>query len=85
MFVYLLVNGIMNCFAWYRALYLGGFPGIITGLGALLFYVSDACLFFVRFEKDCKLKTHFHVMSTYAFGKFLIVAGLVLGQGGSLL
>ena len=52
--------------------------GIITCIGAILFFISDSSLFFVRFKKDCLLKTHFLVMLTYSIGEFLIVLGLII-------
>ncbi len=77
MFLYLMINGAMNCFAWFRSLTLNAQAGLITAVGALLFYISDCSLFFVRFKKDSRLKTHFLVMLTYSIGEFLIVAGLM--------
>ena len=79
MYVYLIINGLMNCFAWFRSLSGTGSASIITAIGAILFFVSDSSLFFVRFKKDCKLKTHFLVMLTYSIGELLIVLGLILG------
>jgi len=79
MYFYLITNGLMNCFAWFRSLSSTGSASIITAVGALLFYISDSSLFFVRFDKDSKLKTHFLVMLTYSIGEFLIVLGLLLG------
>ncbi len=78
MLFYLILNGLMNCFAWFRALTVGGTAGIVTAIGALLFFISDSSLFFVRFHKDSRLKTHFPVMLTYSLGEVLIVLGLVL-------
>ena len=78
MLLYLLINGCMNCFAWFRSMSSPGAAAVITALGALLFYISDTSLFFVRFNKDGRLKTHFLVMLTYSLGEFLIVLGLVL-------
>ena len=80
MFLYLLANGAMNVFAWLRVLS-GSCPagsGILTGLGALLFFFSDCLLFFVRFDKRCPVKSHFGVMLAYSAGEFLIVLGLML-------
>lgn len=79
MLVYLIVNGLMNCFAWFRAFSIGGAAGLITAVGALLFFISDCSLFYVRFHKRSRLKTHFPVMLTYSLGEFLIVLGLILG------
>lgn len=77
MMLYLFINGAMNCCAWFRSLSMGGAAGVITALGALLFYISDTSLFFVRFNKESRLKTHFLVMLTYSLGEFLIVLGLI--------
>jgi len=77
MFLYLLVNGAMNCFALYRLI--GNFcmGSAITAIGAILFFVSDTALFFVRFNKNSVMKSHFLVMCTYLLGEFLIVFGLL--------
>ena len=79
MLLYLIINGMMNCFAWFRSMSIGGKAGLITAIGALLFFISDSSLFFVRFKKDSRLKTHFLVMLTYSLGEFLIVLGLIMG------
>ena len=79
MLLYLIINGMMNCFAWFRSMSIGGKTGLITAIGALLFFISDSSLFFVRFKKDSRLKTHFLVMLTYSLGEFLIVLGLIMG------
>ena len=78
MLLYLLINGGMNCFAWFRSMSSPGSAAVITAVGALLFYISDTSLFFVRFNKDGRLQTHFLVMLTYSLGEFLIVLGLIL-------
>ena len=78
MLLYLLINGAMNCFAWFRAVTVGGAAGIITAVGALLFFISDSSLFYVRFHKNSRLKTHFWVMLTYSLGEFLIILGLIM-------
>ena len=82
MYLYLLINGAMNCFAVFRFISNVELASIITIVGACLFFISDSALFFVRFKKDSILKTHFLVMLTYSIGEFLIVLGLILGQGG---
>ena len=79
MYLYLIINGLMNCFAWFRSMTISGLPCVITAIGALLFYISDSSLFFVRFDKNSKLKTHFLVMLTYSLGELLIVLGLIYG------
>ena len=77
MFLYLLINGAMNCFAIFRCVSIPTAATITTAIGAALFFVSDSTLFFVRFNKDGRLKTHFIVMLTYSVGEFLIVLGLL--------
>ena len=79
MLLYLIINGMMNCFAWFRSMMIGGAAGWITAVGALLFFISDSSLFFVRFHKGSRLQTHFLVMLTYSLGEFLIVLGLIMG------
>lgn len=78
MFLYLLVNGTMNCFAFYQLLSLPCAATAITFAGAVLFFASDSLLFYTRFKKDTRLTTHFPVMVTYILGEFLIVQGLNL-------
>jgi len=77
MFLYLLINGAMNCFAIFRLISNPTPSTITTAVGAALFFVSDTTLFFVRFKKDGRLKTHFIVMLTYSIGELLIVLGLI--------
>ena len=77
MFLYLLINGTMNCFAIFRCVSNPTAATLTTAIGAALFFVSDTALFFVRFKKDGRLKTHFLVMLTYSIGEFLIVLGLL--------
>ena len=77
MLLYLLINGTMNCFAWFRSLSTSGAASLITAAGALLFYISDCSLFFVRFDRNSVMKSHFVVMLTYSLGELLIVLGLL--------
>ena len=77
MFFYLLINGTMNCFAIFRCVSAPSAATLTTAIGAALFFVSDTALFFVRFKKDSRLKTHFLVMLTYSIGELLIVLGLI--------
>ena len=77
MFLYLLLNGAMNCFAIYRLLCKPCAATAITCIGAVLFFISDASLFFVRFNKSGRLQTHFLVMLTYSLGELLIIIGLL--------
>jgi len=82
MYFYLMTNGAMNCFAIYRlisGIAVGDYlTAAITVIGALMFFISDSSLFFVRFNKNCRMKTHFIVMTTYILAEFLIVLGFIL-------
>lgn len=78
MFVYLLINGAMNCFAIFRMIAFTSTATIVTAVGAFLFFISDSTLFFVRFKKDSKIKTHFLVMLTYSLAELMIILGLVI-------
>ena len=77
MFLYLLINGMMNCFAIFRMLSNINIATITTCIGSILFFISDSSLFFIKFNKDSIQKTHFWVMFTYSFGVLLIVLGLI--------
>ena len=77
MLSYLLVNGAMNCFALYRLLSCKTPASAVTFIGALLFFCSDAILFFTRFNKNTRFKSHFAVMLSYLSGEFLITRGLI--------
>lgn len=78
MILYLVVNGLMNSFAWFRMIGGFNFASLITVVGAILFFISDAALFFVRFNKESKMKSHFLVMLTYSLSEFLIILGFIL-------
>ncbi len=78
MFFYLLVNGMMNCFAIYRFASGICFETILAVIGAVSFFISDTSLFFVRFNKNSVQKSHFLVMLTYTIAEFLIVTSLIL-------
>jgi len=78
MIVYLLINGTMNCFAIFRLFSEVNLGSIITVIGAVLFFISDSSLFYVRFNKNSVLKTHFVVMATYSFAEFLIILGFMI-------
>ena len=77
MYLYLFINGTMNCFALLRMLSANNITFIISFIGALLFFISDSTLFFVRFKKDIDQRKHFIVMLTYSIGELLIVLGLI--------
>lgn len=82
MFLYLLINGTMNCFAFYQLVSMPCAATAVTFIGAMLFFASDSLLFYTRFKKETRLKTHFPVMVTYIFAEFLIVLGIImLSQG----
>ncbi len=78
MAAYLLINGTMNCFALYQLVSMPCLASAVTFIGAVLFFISDSTLFYVRFKKDGRLKTHFLVMLTYILAEFLIIEGFVL-------
>lgn len=80
---YLCANASMNVFAIFRlasslSLNANFIGPMLTVVGALLFFVSDTSLFFVRFNKNSIMKTHFLVMITYSIGELLIVLGLII-------
>ncbi|MDO4940442.1 MAG: lysoplasmalogenase [Erysipelotrichaceae bacterium] len=77
MFFYLSINGLMNCFSILRLYTNMNMPNFLTFVGATLFFISDSILFFVRFNKNSRFKTHFWVMLTYSLAEFLIVFGLI--------
>lgn len=75
---YLLANSAMNCFALFQLVSMPCLATAVTFIGAVLFFVSDSTLFYVRFKKDGLFKTHFVVMLTYILAEFLIVEGFIL-------
>lgn len=78
MFFYLLINGTMNCFAFFQLLSMPCAATWVVFIGAVLFFISDSTLFFVRFKKNTIFKTHFTVMLTYITAEFMIVQGLIM-------
>ena len=80
MYFYLLMNSMMNLFALMQ-LFSRPSAGAVTALaGAVLFYISDCCLFLVRYHRrqDMIFKKHFTVMATYLLGEFLITQGMLM-------
>ena len=80
MYFYLLMNSMMNLFALMQ-LFSRPSAGTVTALaGAVLFYISDCCLFLVRYHRrqDLIFKKHFTVMATYLLGEFLITQGMLM-------
>lgn len=78
MILYLLINGSMNCFAFFQMVSTPCAATIITFIGAVMFFISDSTLFYVRFKKDTVFKNHFIVMLTYIIAEFMIVQGLIM-------
>ena len=78
MIVYLIINGAMNCFAFYQMLSMPCAATVLIFVGAALFFCSDAVLFFVRFNKNTRWKSHFVPMLTYILSEFLITLGLTM-------
>ena len=81
MYLYLLINGTMNCFACYQLISIPCLATAITFIGAMLFFASDSILFYVRFSKETRWKSHFPVMITYILSEFFIVLGIILLKG----
>ena len=81
MFFYLLINGLNNCFAFYQLMSRPCAATAVIFFGAVLFFASDSILFFVRFNKNTRFKSHFPVMLTYILAEFMITYGLVLLGG----
>ncbi len=77
---YLVVNGVMNCFALFQLVTLPCLASAVMYAGALCFFVSDSILFYVRFRNGQPFKTHFGVMLTYLLAEFLIVSGFLIFQ-----
>ena len=80
MYFYLLMNSMMNLFALMQ-LFSRPSAGTVTALaGAVLFYISDCCLFLVRYHRrqDLIFKKHFTVMATDLLGEFLITQGMLI-------
>lgn len=77
MMLYLFINGINNCTALYQLISLPCHATAVIYLGAILFFCSDSILFYVRFKKDTRWKSHFPVMLTYILAELLIVYGLM--------
>lgn len=84
MYVYLLANATMNCFALMQLITHRNAAAAVAYLGALLFFISDCTLFLVRYyrkNEDLIFHKHFTVMLTYLLGELLITVG-VMAQNG---
>lgn len=75
---YLCINGVNNCCALYQLFCTPCFASAVIYLGAVLFFASDSILFYVRFNKQTRWKSHFPVMLTYIIAEFLIVYGIMM-------
>ena len=80
MYFYLICNSTMNIFAMMQLLSRRSAGAAVAYIGALLFFVSDCCLFLVRYGKKPEIvfKKHFTVMLTYLLGEALIVIGMLM-------
>lgn len=72
--LYLLINGAMNIFALMLLQTLPCIGTVLIYAGAVLFFVSDNCLFIECFHKK-KPNLFYPVMVTYIAGEFLIAMG----------
>ena len=83
MYLYLIANSAMNIFAIMQLESAPCTGTIIAVVGAILFFISDCCLFLVRYSKRPELvfKKHFTVMLTYIVGEFLITQGMLMLVG----
>lgn len=79
MLLYLMINGGMNMFALMQLLCMPCAATAVTFIGAVMFFISDSTLFFVRFhKKDVVWKRHFIVMLTYIAAELLITQGIIM-------
>lgn len=83
MYVYLLANSTMNVFAFLQMATTQQTGAIVAYAGAVLFFISDCCLFLVRYydKRQVVFKKHFTVMLTYLAGELLITQGVVMLVG----
>ena len=80
MYFYLLANSTMNLFALLQLISRPCMGTVTAFAGAVLFYVSDCCLFMVRYHSrtDLIFRKHFTVMVSYLLGEFLITQGMLM-------
>lgn len=76
-FLYLMFNAVMNILAFCLLLCKPSLAGALIYCGAILFYVSDNCLFFEVFRPNGK-DWFITVIGTYIAGEFLIALGMAL-------
>lgn len=79
MYFYLIMNSLMNIFAFMLLMSNKDIYSLIAYIGAILFFISDCLLFLVRYYKDPDViyKKHFPVMFTYLLGELLITIGIM--------
>lgn len=75
--LYLFTNAFMNILALTRMLSNFSIFSIIIYIGAVLFFISDNCLFYECFHSK-KPNLFVPVMATYIAGEFMIAVGSVL-------
>ena len=80
---YLLCNSTMNVASLLQLMSCRNAGAIIAFIGARLFFVSDCCLFVVRYysKPEIIFKKHFTVMLSYLLGEFMIVLGIMKIMG----
>lgn len=80
LFLYITANATMNVFAFMQLLSNPCFATAIAYAGAILFFISDCSLFFVKFHKNRNIifKRHFTVMLTYVLGELFITQGVIM-------
>ncbi len=79
LFIYLIVNSIMNIFSLMQLITNPSIGSAVAYLGAVLFFISDCTLFIVRYcEKIVIFKRHFTIMLTYITGELLITQGILI-------
>ena len=83
MYLYLIANSTMNVFAVMQLESAPSAGAVIALVGAVLFFISDCCLFLVRYSRRPELifKKHFTVMLAYVVGEFLITQGIMMLVG----
>lgn len=75
--LYLFTNGFMNVLALTQMLSNISAVSVAIYIGAVLFFISDNCLFYECFHSK-KPNLFVPVMATYIVGEFLIAFGLML-------
>lgn len=80
LFLYITANATMNVFAFMQLITNPCLATAIAYAGAVLFFISDCSLFFVKFHKnkDIIFKRHFTVMLTYVLGELFITQGVIM-------